>query len=85
MRVCDGIDIHVAEAFKVPDNGHTGILLDALDQAAATARDDDVNLPVETGEHVAHSRAVCRADELDRVCREVFICQRRAHGIDQRM
>ena len=83
LRIGRPINIHVAEALEVADHRHAGVLLHTLDQAAATARYDDIDLAIKAGQHLADSGAVGGADKLYCVRRQAFGLKRRAHGIDE--
>src|SRR3546814_7462579 len=71
VEIGRAVDIDVADAFQMRENGHARFVLHALDQAAAAARHDHVDEAVETGKHGADRRAVGeigRASWRERVC-----------------
>jgi hypothetical protein len=63
------IDVHVADAVEVLDDGDFRFLGDARGQRFAAARDDDVDKGGHR-EHLADGRAVGDADQLHCVCRQ---------------
>ena len=51
------VDVHMAIAVQVLDDGHFGARADALDQALAAARNDHINI-LRHGDQVTHGSAV---------------------------
>ena len=60
------IDVGVADAFEMREDGHARFVLYALHEAFAAARHDDVDGAVEAAQHRADGFAIGRRDELDR-------------------
>ena len=73
----------MAIAIQVLDDGHLGLRADALDQALAATRDDDVNI-LGHGDERAHSSSVGRRHELHRVFGQTGSERRRTHQRRQR-
>ena len=63
------VDVDVAHAVQVLDHRDARFGHDALDQALAAARHDDVDVPVHA-QQLAHRGAVGRVHDLDRVLRQ---------------
>ncbi len=63
------VDEDVADAVEVLDHRHLRLAADALDQALAAARHDDVDVLL-VGDQVADRGAVGRRDHLHRVLRQ---------------
>ena len=84
VQVAGVIDIGVAIAVQVLDNRHLGLGADALDQALATARDDDVD-KLRHGDELAHGIAVGGGHQLYRMLRQTGLDQGFAHQADQRL
>ena len=68
-RVGARVDVDVADAVEVLDDGHARLLRDALDEALAAARHDHVHVLLRR-DQLADGRAVRGADELDRRLRQ---------------
>ena len=60
------VHIGVAVAIQVLDDGHLGLAADALNQALATARDDDIHVSGH-GDELAHGLAVGGGHQLHRL------------------
>ena len=74
------VHVGVAHAVQVLDDGHFGFGADALDQAAAAARDDDVHV-LRHGNERAHGGAIGRGHQLHAVRGQAAFFQRlRAQG-----
>src|SRR5690606_17776837 len=63
------VDVDVAVAFQVLDQGHARFVGQAGDEALAAARDDDVD-PFRVGDHFAHGGAVGGVHDLHGVRRQ---------------
>ena len=66
VEIGGGVDVDVAHAVEMLDHRHLRLARDALDQALAAARHDDVDVLV-VGDQVPDRRAVGRRDDLHRV------------------
>ena len=77
------VDVGVAVAVQVLDDGHAGLARDALDQALAAARDDHVD---ELGhrDQPADGGAVGGLDQLHRRLGQARVGQRALHAAPQR-
>jgi hypothetical protein len=78
-RIGELIDIDVAVAVEVLDHRHPRLLRDALDQALAAARHDDIDV-LGHGDEVAHRLAVGGLDHLDGGFRQAGGGQALAHA-----
>ena len=64
------VDVDVADAFQMRENGNAGFGLDTADEALAATRHDDVDVAVKAGQHGANGVAVGDGHELDRLARQ---------------
>src|SRR5690606_15152661 len=67
VEPCRAVDIGVADALEVGEDGDARLFLDAGDECFAAAGDDDVDIAVEPAQHFAHGLAVGGGDDLDGV------------------
>ena len=79
-----GVDVGVAQAFEVADDGDARFLLHAGDEALAAAGHDNIELAAEAGEKMADSRAIGRLHELDRILRQADIGKAGAEAVRDR-
>ena len=82
-QVGGGVDVDMAVAVEVLQHRHLGLAGDALDQALAAARDDEVDR-LRRGDQEADRGPVGGADELHRVGRQAGLGERFAHQRRQR-
>ena len=73
------VDVHVTVALEVPDDRHPRFLLHALDEAAAPARHDDIEIVAHAGEHVADRGTIAGRHQLYAAARQAgggeTVCQ----------
>ena len=69
LQIGIGVDIDVADAVVVLDDGHAGAGDDFFDQTFAAAWDDEIEVLIHLG-HVLDAGAVGEGDELDAVVRK---------------
>ena len=84
VEVARVVHIGVAVAVQVLDHGHLGLGADALDQALAAARDDDVD-ELGHGDELAHGGAVGCGHQLHRLARQAGAFKRLLHQRGQRL
>ena len=70
-----GVDIDMADAFKMREDRHARLRLHAGDQILAAARHDDIECAIEPGEHRAHGGAFPCRHQRDRGGRQSGIEQ----------
>src|SRR5688572_13920814 len=68
--VCILIDVHVAIAIQMPDDGHAGFFLTPLDEALAAAGNDDVYVVCHARQHVADGCAIGGGNNLNASLRQ---------------
>jgi hypothetical protein len=70
VEVSRPVDVEMADAFQMREHRHAGFGLYPLDEAAATARNDHVQIAAQALQHLADGSAVADRHELDGVLRQ---------------